>query len=205
MMNYCRLCHGLLLSWLMVGANGALGDTSGAKAATSAAESSSLSELYASEPGQPAFEIWRGAISPRLEVRFPDPIGRREFLSVVWFESARTQIDPALTLAVIEVMSGFKKYEVGAAGARGYMQIGSEWMTKLGAGDSQKYFHLLTNVRTGCVLLKHFLDTSNSDMSIALVRYLGQSRDRAMQLDDPQSKHFLRQVEAARTSWRPQS
>ena len=164
-------------------------------------------QLYASRPGTAVHsKCTRAATSPRAWSGRSLTVGaRREFLTVVWFESARVGIDPALTLAIIETLSDFKKYKIGASGARGYMQIGSEWMTKLGAGNSQKYFHMLTNIRTGCVLFRHFLDTSNADMSIALFRYLSQSQDRPVQLDDANGKLFLKQVDTAKSRWTSRS
>jgi soluble lytic murein transglycosylase-like protein len=199
------LCHALVLISLLGGATAVGAASVEGKPPSSDNAAGTFSELYASDPGQPGFQIWRAAIGPRLDRKIPDPIVRREFLTVVWFESARARIDPALTLAIIETLSDFKKYKIGTSDARGYMQIGAEWMTKLGDGDSQKYFHMLTNIRTGCVLLRHFLDASNADTSIALVRYLSQSQDREVQIDDANGKLFLKQVDSAKSRWASRS
>ena len=48
---------------------------------------------------------------------------RREFLQTVWYESQRAGLDPSLVLGLIQVESGFRKFAISAAGARGYMQV----------------------------------------------------------------------------------
>ena len=45
-------------------------------------------------------------------------------------------------------------------------------------GDASRLFHLQTNLRFGCVILRHYLDIERGDMFLALGRYNG-SRGRA--------------------------
>ncbi len=75
-------------------------------------------------------------------------------------------------LGVIHHESGFKKYAVSIADARGYMQVMPFW-TKLIGGVEHNLFHLRTNLRYGCVILRHYLDRENGDLFRALGRYNG--------------------------------
>jgi soluble lytic murein transglycosylase-like protein len=75
-------------------------------------------------------------------------------------------------LGVIQHESAFRKYAVSIAGARGYMQVMPFW-TKLIGGPEHNLFHLRTNLRYGCVILRHYLDIENGDMYRALGRYNG--------------------------------
>ena len=79
----------------------------------------------------------------------------------------------ALVLGLIQVESGFRKYAISTAGARGYMQIMPFWARLIGDGDAAKLFHTQTNLRFGCVILRHYLDLERSDLFLALGRYNG--------------------------------
>ena len=75
----------------------------------------------------------------------------------VHYEAKRAGLDPQLVLGVIQVESNFRKYAVSRAGARGYMQVMPFWVELIGTpGDN--LFHLRTNLRYGCVILRHYLD-----------------------------------------------
>jgi soluble lytic murein transglycosylase-like protein len=43
----------------------------------------------------------------------------------------------------------------------------------LGDGDPGKLFHMQTNLRFGCVILKHYIDREKGDLFMALGRYNG--------------------------------
>jgi soluble lytic murein transglycosylase-like protein len=73
---------------------------------------------------------------------------------------------------VIDVESGFRKYAVSAAGARGYMQVMPFWVKLIGSSD-QNLFHLRINLRYGCTILRHYLDIEKGDLFRALGRYNG--------------------------------
>ncbi|HEX5784964.1 MAG TPA: lytic transglycosylase domain-containing protein, partial [Burkholderiaceae bacterium] len=79
---------------------------------------------------------------------------------------------------LVQVESAFRKYAVSIAGARGYMQIMPFWVRVIGDGDVSKLFHMQTNLRFGCVILRHYLDRENGNLFMALGRYNG-SRGRA--------------------------
>jgi soluble lytic murein transglycosylase-like protein len=115
---------------------------------------------------------WLGEMSDRLAARVPDPRLRVELLKTVHYEATRAGLDPQLVLGIIEVESGFKKYAVSSAGARGLMQVMPFW-TRL-IGDRQtNLFHLRTNLRFGCTILRHYLDMEKGDLYRALGRYNG--------------------------------
>jgi len=111
-------------------------------------------------------------MSRRLAPRVPDEAERRELLRSVHYEAIRAGLDPQLVLAVIHHESGFKKYAVSIADARGYMQVMPFWTRVIGAPE-HNLFHLRTNLRYGCVILRHYLDREGGDLYRALGRYNG--------------------------------
>ena len=121
---------------------------------------------------------WLGAMSERLKRRKPDWNVRREFLQTVWYESRRAGLETALVLGLIQVESGFRKFAVSNAGARGYMQVMPFWTRVIGDGDAGKLFHMQTNLRFGCVIMRHYLERERGDLFLALGRYNG-SRGKA--------------------------
>jgi soluble lytic murein transglycosylase-like protein len=121
-------------------------------------------------------EVWLQEMSRRLESRIRDERERREFLTTVHYEATRAGLDPQLVLGVIQVESNFRKYAVSAAGARGYMQVMPFWVRLIGGGD-HNLFHLRTNLRYGCVILRHYLDMENGNLFRALGRYNGSLGD----------------------------
>jgi soluble lytic murein transglycosylase-like protein len=121
---------------------------------------------------------WLGAASERLKRRKTEHRTRIEFLEAVWYESRRAGLETALVLGLIQVESGFRKYAVSRAGARGYMQVMPFWTRLIGDGEPSRLFHMQTNLRFGCVILRHYLDRERGDLFMALGRYNG-SRGRA--------------------------
>ena len=121
---------------------------------------------------------WLGASGERLKSRKTDWDVRREFLQTVWYESKRAGLDVALVLGLIQVESNFRKYAVSSVGARGYMQVMPFWTRTIGDGDAGKLFHMQTNLRFGCVILRHYLELERGDLFMALGRYNG-SRGKA--------------------------
>jgi soluble lytic murein transglycosylase-like protein len=111
-------------------------------------------------------------MSARLAKRIPDRIAREEFLVTVHYEAKRAGLDPQLVLGVIQVESGFRKYAVSSSGARGYMQVMPFWVRQIGSAD-HNLFNLRTNLRYGCVILRHYLDMERGDYFRALGRYNG--------------------------------
>ncbi|TXT38289.1 MAG: lytic transglycosylase catalytic subunit [Comamonadaceae bacterium] len=120
-----------------------------------------------------AYLRWLGAMSERLTKKKTDWVTRKEFLQTVWYESKRAGLDVSLVLGLIQVESNFRKYAVSSVGARGYMQVMPFWTRVLGDGDAGKLFHMQTNLRFGCVILRHYLDRERGDLFLALGRYNG--------------------------------
>ena len=116
---------------------------------------------------------WLGAMSSRLRRRKPDWEERREFLQTAWYESRRAGLDTGLVLGLIQVESAFRKFAVSRVGARGYMQVMPFWTRLIGNGDPSSLFHMQTNLRFGCVILRHYLDRERGDLYMALGRYNG--------------------------------
>jgi soluble lytic murein transglycosylase-like protein len=121
---------------------------------------------------------WLGSMSERLRRQKPDLQVRKEFLQTVWYETKRAGLDTTLVLGLIQVESNFRKYAVSPVGARGYMQVMPFWTRVLGDGDASRLFHMQTNLRFGCVILRHYLDRERGDLFMALGRYNG-SRGKA--------------------------
>jgi hypothetical protein len=96
----------------------------------------------------------------------------------VWYESRRAGLETELVLGLIQVESGFRKYAISSAGARGYMQVMPFWSRLIGDGDVSRLFHMQTNLRFGCTILRHYLDIERGDLFLALGRYNG-SRGRS--------------------------
>ena len=115
---------------------------------------------------------WLDAMDKRLARRMPDRKQRLELLRAVHYEATRARLDPQLVLGLIEVESGFRKYAVSSAGARGYMQVMPFWV-KLVGQSSHNLFHLRTNLAYGCAILRHYLDVEAGDYFRALGRYNG--------------------------------
>ena len=117
-------------------------------------------------------DVWLKEMSQRLRKRIPDAEYRIDFLSTVHYEATRAGLEPELVLGLIEVESGFKKYAVSSAGARGYMQVMPFWVKEIGTPD-HNLFHLRISLRYGCTILRHYLDIEKGDLFRALGRYNG--------------------------------
>jgi soluble lytic murein transglycosylase-like protein len=115
---------------------------------------------------------WLKEMSRRLNRFVPDEETRLEFLTTLHYEASRAGLDPQMVLGLIQVESGFRKYAVSSASARGYMQVMPFWTDLLGAPE-HNLFHLRINLRYGCTILRHYVDQENGDLFRALGRYNG--------------------------------
>ena len=115
---------------------------------------------------------WIDEMDKRLAPRIPERQQRLELLRTVHYEALRARLDPQLVLGLIEVESGFRKYAVSRAGARGYMQVMPFWVSLIGQ-PGHNLFHLRTNLAYGCAILRHYLDMERGDYFRALGRYSG--------------------------------
>jgi soluble lytic murein transglycosylase-like protein len=115
---------------------------------------------------------WLGEMSKRLQKRMPNQEMREDFLRTVHYEASRAGLDPQMVLGLIQVESGFKKYAISSAGARGFMQVMPFWVRTIGAHD-HNLFHMRLNLRYGCTILRHYIDIERGDLFRALGRYNG--------------------------------
>ncbi|MCB1885985.1 MAG: lytic transglycosylase domain-containing protein [Rhodocyclaceae bacterium] len=115
---------------------------------------------------------WLGTMSGKLARYVDDASVRLELLKTVHYEATRAGLDPQLVLSVIQVESAFRKYAVSKASARGYMQVMPFWAKLIGDGDDN-LFHVRTNLRYGCTILRHYLDIEKGNLFRALGRYNG--------------------------------
>jgi len=120
-----------------------------------------------------AYLRWLGAMSDRLRRQKTELVTRVEFLQTLWYESTRAGLEPALLLGLVQVESNFRKYAISLAGARGYTQVMPFWARLIGDGDAGRLFHMQTNLRFGCVILRHYLERERGDLYLALGRYNG--------------------------------
>lgn len=124
-----------------------------------------------------AAEVWLSDMSNRLDELVPDHDERFAILKAVHAEASRVDLPPELVLAVIEVESRFDRFAVSHAGARGLMQIMPFWLEEIGRPDDN-LFHVETNLRFGCTILRHYLDREKGNLLKALARYNGSTGHR---------------------------
>ena len=129
--------------------------------------------VFSNESERVAWQRWFDVMSRRLHSRMPDTMVRQEFLQTVWYESRRAGLEPALVLGLIQVESAFRKYAISRVGARGYMQVMPFWTHAIGDGKPASLFHMQTNLRYGCAILRLYLDLERGDVFMALGRYNG--------------------------------
>lgn len=117
-------------------------------------------------------EVWFTDMSHRLRKKFPDPQARLDFLKMVHSEARRADLSPELVLSIIQVESNFDQWAISKVGARGLMQIMPFWLNEIGR-PKDNLFHIRTNLRMGCTILKHYLDKERGNIIRALGRYNG--------------------------------
>ena len=117
-------------------------------------------------------EVWLADMSGRLRRWVKDPVERTEILRSVLREAGRSNLEAELVLSLITVESGFDRFAVSIAGARGLMQIMPFWLKEIGRPDAN-LFHIDTNLRMGCTILRHYLDHEQGSLFKALARYNG--------------------------------
>ena len=125
------------------------------------------------EAEQQAYAQWQAASSQRLSRYKNHPTERQEFLQTLWYEARRAGLSLSLVLGLVQVESAFRKFAISSAGARGYMQVMPFWVRTIGDGHEGRLFHMQTNLRFGCVILRHYLDREGGELFMALGRYNG--------------------------------
>jgi soluble lytic murein transglycosylase-like protein len=148
--------------------------------------------VLATAAEQQAYAQWQAACSQRLVRYKTHPMERQEFLQTLWYEARRAGLSLSLVLGLVQVESAFRKFAISTAGARGYMQVMPFWARSIGDGHESRLFHMQTNLRFGCVILRHYLDREGGELFMALGRYNG-SRGQAP---------YPQAVLAAQQAWR---
>jgi len=129
--------------------------------------------VFRDETARIRYQMWLTEMSARLKRKLPDQQSRMEFLQAAWYEASRAGLDPGLVLGLIQVESAYRKYAVSMVGARGYMQVMPFWTGVIGDSDRSKLFHMQTNLRYGCSILRMYIDMERGDLYLALGRYNG--------------------------------
>lgn len=177
----CRsaLAAGLLCTVLATAAHAgaqkeeALADSVRGALAAAIADNRPVRPTFVSGSEKLGYLKWLGEMSRRLEAKLPDPQVRVELIETVYYEAKRAGLEPSLVLGLVQVESGFRKYAISSADARGLMQVMPFWVRAIGDSDTRKLFHLQSNLRYGCTILRHYLDRENGDLFLALGRYNG--------------------------------
>ena len=137
--------------------------------------------VFVDDAARQRHEAWVARTRVALKSKTADwtEAQRLEFLQTVWYESKRASLSPSLVMGLIEVESGFRKFAVSSSSARGYMQVMPFWArlltgAEVNAGVEQaNLFHEQTNLRFGCVILRHYLALEGGQLEMALGRYNG--------------------------------
>jgi soluble lytic murein transglycosylase-like protein len=157
-----------------------------------------IADRASPEPQFPSIQEkvnWLTEMSARLTRRMPDREARLDLLKTVYYEAKRSGLDPQMVLGLIQVESGFKKYSVSSAGARGYMQVMPFWIKEIGSKE-HNLFNMRLNLRYGCTILRHYLDKENGDLYRALGRYNGS-------LGKPEYPNMVRGAWEKQWGWGP--
>ena len=118
-------------------------------------------------------EVWLSDMARRLQPWRSLPADERmHILKTAHQEATRAELPPELVLAVIEVESNFDRFAISHAGARGLMQVMPFWLEELGRPEDD-LFHIRTNIRYGCAILKQYLQRERGNLQRALARYNG--------------------------------
>jgi hypothetical protein len=113
---------------------------------------------------------WLLAANNNLKEFIPDQEYRLDFINTVHSEATRAGLDPTIVLALIGEISGYRKYAISKNGAMGYMQLMPHWVQRIG-NNEHNLFHLRTNLRYGCTILRHYLEMERGNTQQALIRY----------------------------------
>jgi soluble lytic murein transglycosylase-like protein len=138
-----------------------------------------LRHLYLSEPSPiSSFNHsvqainWIAHQSKNISNKIPEEYSRRNLLRMIHYESTRYGLDPDLVLALIDVESGFNRFSLSLVGASGLMQVMPFWKDFIGQ-NKDSLFDIHTNLRYGCIILKHYIDQEQGNLERGLARYNG--------------------------------
>jgi soluble lytic murein transglycosylase-like protein len=150
-----------------------LADSVRSAIATQIADSKPPIRHFDNDAARHGYERWLEEMDRRLLTRLPEKRNRTDLLQCLDYECTRAGLDRQMVLGLIQVESNFRKYAISDAGARGLMQVMPFWTAIVGDGNVRRLFEMRTNLRYGCVILRHYLDTESGDLFRALGRYNG--------------------------------
>ena len=146
-----------------------------------------------------AYFRWLAKTDKKLAPFVPDATMRKEIVQTIWYEARRAGLDVAFVLGTIEALSRFRKYAVAANGAIGYMAVNPAWVSRIGNGDVSTLMHSQTNLRFGCVLLRHYLDESKGNIHNAVTKYV--ENNLGLAPGNPQVAAVVNNAFAAQARW----
>lgn len=117
-------------------------------------------------------EVWLLDKSTRLGAIVNDESLRINLLSEIHHAARRSDLQPELVLALIEVESSFNPYAISRAGAQGLMQVMPFWKNEIGR-PNDNLTEVRTNLHYGCTILKYYLDRHQQNLIPALAAYNG--------------------------------
>ena len=117
-------------------------------------------------------EVWLLDMSNRLKRFVKDEETRLAMLKQIHLEATRSDLQPELVLALIEVESHFDTYAISKSGAQGMMQIMPFWLDEIGR-PNDNLIDMKNNLRMGCTILKYYMDMEKNNLHKALARYNG--------------------------------
>jgi soluble lytic murein transglycosylase-like protein len=141
--------------------------------ASQIADTAPPARRFDTDAGRASYERWLTLMEARLAARLPERRNRIDLLQCLDYECTRAGLDRQMVLGLIQVESNFRKYAISDAGARGLMQVMPFWCSLIGDGNPRRLFEMRTNLRYGCVILRHYLDNERGDLFRALGRYNG--------------------------------
>lgn len=167
------LLAGTQVAWAGAQKEEYLADSVRSALSAAVADSRPLRPVFASNEEQLGYLRWLAEMSVRMSSKIPQASVRVELIETAYYEAKRAGLDPALVLGLMQVESGFRKYAISSAGAIGLMQVMPFWTRSIGDNDKRKLFHLQSNLRYGCTILRHYLDMEGGNLYLALGRYNG--------------------------------
>lgn len=117
-------------------------------------------------------EAWLMLMDGRLARYVKQPDERLALLRLIHREATAAGVKPELVLAVIETESHFDRFAISPVGAMGIMQIMPFWKNEIGRPEDN-LIDAATNLRYGCIILKHYIDIADGRLAEALARYNG--------------------------------
>lgn len=141
-----------------------------------------------------ALPVSQKALANKIADKYDvSPSVAQEIVTVAHTQAEANNIDPLLVLSVIAAESSFNPKAKNSSGAMGLMQAIPRWhrdkIKNLGLSNNQ-LLAIEPNVRLGVVILKEYLRLSNGNMTQALQKYNGSSKDRSQSYNKKIMRHY---------------